>query len=201
MKKNDIDAKTTIDLLVTRIVSYAIITGFICFVILSVMNNILDNFVGPTSRGLYITLPLMAVIILYFIIHGICNLSTYDVFKKFKTNPSNYKKIVKYLNIFFIICIVLSIALFLELLNLNLTFQAKTIKLTLVQYKQVFSNEHISQLAQEMTNSFNFSKTNLVISTTILVLGLTISILSLIPYQRKMIVKYNTYENDSNENV
>lgn len=191
MEKNNIDAKTTVRHIITGFVSYTILTGFICFVILIVVNNLLNNFVGTSSRGLYITLPLMAVIIIYAIIHGICKLSTYDTFKNSKTSPDNYKKIIKYLNIFFIACIVLSIFVFLELLYLNLSIQTKTIEYSILKYKLVFSDEHVASLANDMTNSYNFSKTNLTISTIILVIGIAISILSLIPYQRKMIVKYN----------
>lgn len=191
MEKNDINATTTVRHIITGFVSYSIITGFICFVILIVINNLLSNFVGVSSRGLYITLPLMAIILIYAIIHGICKLSTYDTFKKAKTNPDNYKKIVKYLNIFFIACIILSIFVFLELLYLNLSIQTKTIEYSILKYKLVFSDEHVASLAKDMTNSYNFSKTNLTISTVILVIGVAVSILSLIPYQRKMILRYN----------
>ncbi len=194
MIKNDIDTKTTVSQIIKGFVSYTILVGFICFVILLIMNNLLSNFSGTSTRGLYITLPLIAIILLYFIVHGICKLSTYDVFKNSKTNPDNYKKIVKYLNIFFIICIILSICVFLELLYLNLAYQTKTIEYSILKYKVVFSDEHVSNLANDMINSYNFSKTNLVISTVILVIGLSVSILSLIPYQRKMILKYNKYE-------
>lgn len=191
MEKNDINATTTVRHIITGFVSYSIITGFICFVILIVINNLLSNFVGVSSRGLYITLSLMAIILIYAIIHGICKLSTYDTFKKAKTNPDNYKKIVKYLNIFFIACIILSIFVFLELLYLNLSIQTKTIEYSILKYKLVFSDEHVASLAKDMTNSYNFSKTNLTISTVILVIGVAVSILSLIPYQRKMILRYN----------
>lgn len=197
MIKKDIDTKTTVSQIIKGFVSYTILIGFICFIILFVMNYLLSNFSGTSTRGLYITLPLMAIILLYFIVHGICKLSTYDVFKNSKTNPDNYKKIVKYLNIFFIVCIVLSICVFLELLYLNLSYQTKTIEYSILKYKIVFSDEHVSKLANDMINTYNFSKTNLVISTVILVIGLSVSILSLIPYQRKMIVKYNNYEDNN----
>lgn len=194
MIKKDIDAKATVSQIIRGFISYTILVGFICFVILFTVNNLLSNFSGSATRGLYITLPLMAIILLYFIVHGVCKLSTYDVFKNSKTNPDNYKKIIKYLNIFFIVCIILSICVFLELLFLNLSYQTKTIEYSILQYKLVFSEDHVSKLANDMTNSYNFTKTNLVISTVILVIGLSVSILSLIPYQRKMIVKYNEYK-------
>jgi len=44
-----------------------------------------------------------------------------------------------------------------------------------------------------MVNTYNESKTNLIISTVILEIGIATSFLSLIPYQRKMILKYNEF--------
>ena len=45
-----------------------------------------------------------------------------------------------------------------------------------------------------MNSIYELSKSNLTTSTVILVIGLSISFLSLIPYQRKMILEYNRYE-------
>lgn len=193
MEKQEISAKSVIKGLINGFVSYGIICIFLCLLALSIGNYALKDFLGSTSRGLYITLPLMAVIILYFIIHFICKISTYDIFKKYKTNPENYKNIVKYLNIFFIICIILSVILFLELLYLNLQYQTKSIELAVVKYKEVFSEEHINLLKSDMLSVYNESKTNLTISTVILEIGVAISFLSLIPYQRKMITRYNEF--------
>ena len=193
MKKQEIDANSVIKGLINGFVCYGIICIFLCLLILSIGNYALKDFSGSTSRGLYITWPLMAVIILYFIIHFICRMSTYDVFKKHKTNPDNYKSIIKYLNIFFIICIILSMVLFLELLYLNLQYQIKSIDYATVKYKEVFSQEHIELLKEDMMEVFNESKINLTISTVILEIGVAISFISLISYQRKMITKYNEF--------
>ena len=189
MEKKEISARTTVKAIITGFVSYGIIINFLCLLIIAIGNYFLKNVPGSTARGLYITLPLMAVIIIYFIIHIICRLSTYDVFKKCKTNPDNYKNIIKYLNIFFIVCIFLSIILFLGLLNLNLQYQAKSIDYAVLKYNEIFSVEHTNQLKEEMLSTFNDSKENLTTSTIILELGFAISFLSLIPYQRKMILK------------
>ncbi len=193
MEKKEINAKTTVKAIITGFVSYGIIVIFICLLVFAIGNYFLSQFSNTTSRGLYITLPIIAIILLYFIIHLVCRISTYDVFKKCKTNPENYKTIVSTLNIFFIICIILSIILFLSLLYLNLDFQLKSIKLAELQYKEVFSDEHINLLKHQMYNIYNESKINLTISTIILEIGVSISILSLIPYQRKMILKYNKF--------
>lgn len=194
----EISAKTTVKAIITGFVSYGIITVFICLLIFAIGNYFLSQFSGTAAQGLYVTLPLIAAIMLYFIIHLICRISTYDVLKKCKVNPDNYKSIVKSLNIFFIICIILSIILFLSLLYLNLEYQLKSIELASVQYREVFSENHIKILQSEMNSIYERSKANLTTSTVILVIGLSISFLSLIPYQRKMILQYNRYEVKTN---
>lgn len=191
MEKKEISARTTVKAIITGFVSYGIITIFICLLFFAIGNHFLGQLSHNTASGLYITLPLISVIFLYFIIHSICRISTYDVFKKCKTDTKNYKLIINSLNIFFVLCIVLSIILFLSLLYLNLEYQLKSIELAGVQYREVFSENHIKILQSEMNTVFEASKANLIKSTVILVIGLSISFLSLIPYQRKMILKYN----------
>lgn len=198
MERKEISARTTVKAIITGFVSYGIITIFICLLIFAIGDYFLKQFPNDSANILYITLPAMSAIIIYFIIHSICRLSTYDVFKKCKTSPDNYKTIIKSLNIFFVICIVLSIVLFLSLLNLNLQYQLKSIELATIQYKEVFSEEHINILQSEMNLVYENSKTNLTTSTIILEIGLAISFLSLIPYQRKMILRYNE---DNKENT
>ena len=193
MDKQEINSKNVIKSIVSGFVSYGILFIFLCLFVLAITTFFLNEVLVSNIRGLYITLPLMAAIILYFIIHSICKLSTYDVFKKFKTNPDNYKNIVKYLNIFFIICIIISIISVLSLLYLNLKLQIQSIEFTTLKYKQVFSEEHIEILKSEMIDTYNESKINLIISTVILETGIAISFLSLIPYQRKMILRYNDF--------
>ncbi len=193
MNKQEIDSKDVVKSIIIGFIAYGIIATFLCLFILAITTFYMNELNISNIRGLYITLPLMAVILLYFIIHSICKLSTYDVFKKCKTNPDNYKDIVKYLNIFFIICIVISIISFLSLLYFNLKYQVLCIEFDTVKYKEVFSDEHIKLLRSKMENNYYESKTNLTIATNILEIGIAISFLSLIPYQRKMIVKYNEF--------
>ncbi len=193
MEKKEITAKTTVKAIITGFVSYGIITIFICFLILIIANTILNNFNGTSSRGLYITLPIMAVIFIYYIIHLVCRMSTYDVFKNCKTNPDNYKNITKFLNIFFITIIIASIVLFLELLNLNLKYQTMTIDYTTLKYKEVFSESFVEILRNQMISTYDVYRLNLITATIILEVGCTISFLSLIPYQSKLIRKYNEF--------
>ena len=75
----EISAKTTVKAIITGFVSYGIITIFICLLIFAIGNYFLSQFSSTAAQGLYITLPLIAAILLYFIIHLICRISTYDV--------------------------------------------------------------------------------------------------------------------------
>lgn len=193
MEKKEISCRTTIKAIITGFVSYGVIVIFVCLLLLAIANHFLGNIVTSNISGLYITLPLMASLIIYLIAQLLCKLSTYDVFKKCKTNPDNYKRIFKFLTIFFVVCIILSIVLFLSLLHLNLKFQEKTIEYTVLKYKEIFSAEHTEMLREEMVNQYNISKVNLVRSTVILEIGVAISFLGLIPYQIKMIKKYNEF--------
>lgn len=193
MEKKEISARTTIKAIITGFVSYGVITIFICLLLLAIANYFLKDITTSSISGLYITLPLMASLLIYLFTQLICKLSTYDVFKKCKTNPDNYKKVFKYLTIFFIICIILSIVIFLTLLYLNLEFQAKTIDYTILKYKEIFSENHTKMLENEMRQLYDATKINLVRSTVILEIGFTISFLALIPYQMKMIKKYNKF--------
>ena len=160
MDKKEINSKVAIKSLINSFVCYGILCIFICLFILSIATYFLKGFSGTAAKGLYVTLPLIAVIIIYFVIHCIC---------------------------------IISIVLFLSLLYLNLQYQVKSIELAELKYKEVFSAEHINVLKSEMVNTYNESKTNLIISTVILEIGIATSFLSLIPYQRKMILKYNEF--------
>ena len=194
MEKKEISTRTTIKAIITGFVSYGIITMFISFLIISFGNRFLSYFSGKQADGLYITIPLMAAILLYFIIHAICRISTYDVFKKCKTNPDNYKAINKYLAFFFIVCVVFSVVLFSSMLYYNLLYQAKYIEFFKVQYTiESLPDTYIDSMLSDMTTRYNDSKINLITSTIILISGVSISFLSLINYQKKMLTKYNEY--------
>lgn len=194
MSRKEISAETVVKAIVTGFVSYGIIIFVICILIGTVADQILNNIPTKESYNLYITVPLLASFFIYFIIHLICRLSTYDVFKKCKTDVENYSVITKYLSLFFIALIFLTIVVFLSLLYLNLKYQIQSIALAELQYESIFSNEHTGQLMREMEESFNKNKINSINSTIILVLGVTLSTLTLIPYQFKMLKRYNEQE-------
>lgn len=194
MSRKEISAETVVKAIVTGFVSYGIIIFVFCILIGTIADQFLNSIPAKESYNLYITVPLLASFFIYFIIHLICRLSTYDVFKKCKTDQENYSTITKYLSLFFVALIFLTIVVFLSLLYLNLKYQIQSIALAELQYENIFSNEHTGQLMKEMEDSFNKNKINSINSTIILVMGVTLSTLTLIPYQSKMLKKYNECE-------
>ena len=191
MEKKEITAVTTIKAIITGFVSYGLLTTFIFLLLFSIVYYVLNNYIITNSRELYATLSMIAAILIYCIIHLVCRMSTYDVFKKCKTNPDNYKKISKFLNLFFIVVILASIASVLILLNLNLKYRLMTIDYSTLKYKEVFSENFVDTLHSQMISSYNTYKLNTITATVIIEIGYTISFLSLIPYQSKIIKKYN----------
>jgi hypothetical protein len=195
-EKTEIGVRTSVKAIITGFVSYGIIANFLFVLLFTIVDSLINNFHGKTSFQLHITLPLIAVILLFFALRLICKLSTYDVFKKCKTNPDNYLKILSYLNIFFIFCITVSIIVFSTFLYINLEYQIQSINLAIQQYKDIFDSIHIHDIHIKMISQFNESKLNLTCSTIILDLGLMAAFLSLIPYQSKMLKKYNDYKKE-----
>ena len=190
MEKKEISTRTTIKAIITGFVSYGIIIMFLGIIAYAFIYTFLNKFSGSTAQWLHITIPLILAILIYFIIHGVCKLSTYDVFKKCKTNPENYKTINKYLTLFFILCIILSMMLFLSWLYLDTTYQYQYIQSRILNLRSA-PDAYVNKVSTELFNKYNESVLNAVTSTVIVVTAITLSFLSLIVYQEKMIKKYN----------
>ena len=202
MEKKEIGSKVAVKAIITGFVSYGIIAIFLGFIILIGVDQFLNMFDGKDIMGLYITIPLMSSIIIYFAIHTLCRISTYDVFKKCKTNPDNYKTICKYLNIFFIFCIIFTILLCLTIVYNKLKYQVIYIehRKTDLLLQHVYPEDYINnKITRAWVETYEIAKTNLIVSSTILVTGIAISFLSLINYQKKMLNKYNEFQTENKE--
>ena len=142
-------------------------------------------------RVLSISLPILGVMILYYVMHGVCKLSIYDVFNKCKTNPDGLEKIYTRLNLFLLICIAVSIIIIIGLLTINFNNQKKSIEVASYKYSTIHSQEFTEELTNEMVSNYKQQSQNIIISTIILEMGLAFILISLIPYQKKLIEEYN----------
>lgn len=193
LTKKEITVGTTVKAVITGYIAYGILVGFIVFMIGLTVSWIVEQLPYANHKVLSITLPLLGVFILYFVMHSICKLSIYDVFKKCKTNPEGLEKIVTRLNLFLIICVVASVVIVIGLLTINFNIQKSSIKLASYQYSRVHSPEFTTKLTNEMIDNYQKQKQNTIISTIILEMGLTFTYISLIPYQKKLIEQYNEF--------
>lgn len=191
--KKEITSRTAVKAVITGYIAYGILLGFIFFVLALVVNWGLKSITNVNSRLLAITVPLIGVILLYFILRGICKLSIHDVFKKCKTNPNNLPKIISRLNLFVIIFIMLDVIASIGMLVINFNNQEKAIELATYQYSSIHSEEFVSSLKTEMVEEYNQNKSNTIISTVILELGMVVSWFSVIPLQKKLIEQCNKY--------
>lgn len=193
VNKKEISAGTTVKAVITGYIAYGILIGFIVFMATFVVNWTISQMPNVDHRALSITLPILGVCLLYFIIHGVCKLSIYDVFKKCKTNPSRIEQISTRLNLFILLCIAISVIFVIVILSLNFNNEKKSIAVSAYQYNTIHSEKFAAELTNRMLEDFQEEKTNTIISTIILELGMVVAYFSIIPYQKKLIEKYNEF--------
>lgn len=196
MKKEDkkeITIKTAVKAIITGYIAYGILVGFIVFIIGIAVNWCLSLLPKVNYKVLSITLSLLGAMLLYFVLRGVCKLSIYDVFKKCKTNSNNLPRIISRMNLFVLICVVFYVIASISILIINFNNQEQAIAIAAQQYKSIHSPEFVSALKHEMMIEFNETKTNMIISTIIMELGIVVSWFSIIPLQKKLIKEYNEF--------
>lgn len=193
VNRKEISVGTTVKAVITGYIAYGILMGFICFVVGFLAKWGVRQIPTANYRALSIVLPIFGSFMLFFVMHWVCKLSIYDVFKECKTNPSRMDRILARLNLFLLIFIAMSVILVILLLLLKFNNSIKAIELASYQYNTIHSKEFTNQLVNKMQIQFQEEKANTIISTSILQMGITITCFSLIPYQKKLIEKYNKF--------
>ena len=192
-EKKEISLATTVKAVITGYVAYGILIGFIVYIVSILVNWCVSILPNVNMKVVSISVPLLASFFLYFIVRGICKLSIHDVFKKCKTNPENLPKAITRLNLFVIIAIVIYIMATISIMMINFSNEQKSIIVSSYQYKTIHSEEFAASLTNEMLKQFEEEKNNTIISTIILELGMTVSLFSVIPLQKKLITEENEF--------
>lgn len=190
MEKKEISVRTSVKAIITGFVAYGIILLFLCL-LASLFSGAIINSIENINKPLIFTIvTVIETIILFFLIRTLCKLSTFDVFKKCTTNPENVDQISKKLTVFFIICAIffVFVSIFFSIIRNNNEY--KSIEIVKMQYSQVFSDDFTEQLTNNILKEFEQEKQISLISTIIVDLGLVISFISLIPYQKEILKKY-----------
>lgn len=167
--------------------SYSILIGFIFILLAFIVKCALQDI---SNTFLSITLSLISGILIFNSLHFVSKSSTLESLKKMTLNEENSNKFTKKMNLFFIICILISIVICIGyLVTDSLMFRA-AINQAYEKYEFIspeFADKVVKSIHEEYQNSF-LSKIS---STIIIELSLVISFLSLIPYEKKLLSKYN----------
>lgn len=190
-EKKEISIATSVKAIITGYIAYGILMGFLVFVFGVVVNGWINSLPNANSKLLAVTIPLIGVILLYFVLHAVCKLSIYDVFKKCKTKAENLPKVFSRMNLFVLICVAFYVISSIAILNINFTNQEQSIALAAKKYSNIHSAQFTSVLTHKMVEEYQETKSNMIISAIILELGIVVSWLSIIPLQKKLIKKYN----------
>lgn len=196
MKKEDkkeISLGTTVKAIITGYVAYGILIGFVVYILGIIINWCASTIPNSNMNAMTAAVSLIEAIFLIFIIRGICHLSIFDVFRKCKTNPENIQRLCARLNLFVMVAIAVFVVGSIGILLINLDSEERSIVVSSYQYKTIHSEKFAAELSREMLDEFQQEKTQRLISTVILELGLVVSLFSVIPFQKKLITELNEF--------
>ena len=191
-KKQIISAGVATKNLINGFVSYSFLIGFIFLIIYLVLMNCLNNFTNNNlPEKLNYTIPAISAIIIFFLIRGICYLSSYDLFKKNKINKKELSIVCSNTNLFYILLVILSIAL----VTLNLTVRFRNERASLeqqkLQYYEIYEENMADDLLVDAIEEYTTEKHITVIKTLIFELGVVLGLFSLFTHQKNLIEKMN----------
>ena len=145
---------------------------------------------GFHNEILSICLSLMGSIIIFHSIRFACKSSTIDNLKKSKLDKEGSEFFLKRMNLTFVLCIIGSVLFCLSYLILDRLSIENTINQIYIKYS-VVSTELVNKLINYVVAEYKASFFSKLYSIIIIELGFVISFLSLVPYQKKILQKYN----------
>lgn len=191
IKKKSILPRTAVKGLITGFVSYGILLIFIFLTITIFTTWVVDNHIETVNYDvLKYSLPLLASFLIFFLVRATCRLSTYDLFKNCKIEKEEVDKVCTKMNLFYICLVafsVITIILYLITRFSNEKIQVNRDAMTYTQTNSVYAEEKEQQLLEE----YEINRTNTLVQTMIVEMGLLLGIFSLIPNQRRLIEIYN----------
>lgn len=145
---------------------------------------------GVHNEILSVCLSLMSSILIFHSIRFACKSSTIDNLKKSKLDQKNSELFLKRMNLLFVLCIIGSVLFCISYFVLDKLSIENTINQIYEKYS-AFSTELVNKLIDYVISEYEASFFSKLYSIIIIELGFVISFLSLIPYQKKILEKYN----------
>lgn len=193
-KKNKITSKRVTKGLIIGFLSYGLLVGFIYCIFIALLYTYYqtNNFNQSNPVLLSICISLLIAMGIVVLNYGICKLSTMDVLKKAKLSNDLMKKSSSSMGTFFI-CLMIVVVLF---LNYSLLIKIANERNSLMLSRnEIFSSEFSDKTAQSIfdkeLSQFELTKKCTIIRTLILEFAFIFSFISLMPYQKRILNKYN----------
>lgn len=187
MKTKETSYKNVLKSNVVLFLTYGILTGFIFILITIIVKCTLHNI---HNTFLSVTLSLISGILIFYLSHFVCKSSTLESFRKIKLSEENTKPFLQKMNLLFLICIILSILFCIGYLFIYNQLFLNAIAEAYEKYEFI-SSDFANQVVQKITEEYHQSLGGQIASTIIIELSLVVSFFSLIPYEKKMLEKYN----------
>lgn len=191
-KKQLISVGTAVKGLINGFISYGFLIGFIFLIIFLIVTNSINNIEGTKNiLILQYTIPAITSIIIFFLVRIICNLSTFDLFKKCKIDKKDISKVSSKMNLFYLIFIIFSLMVI--IMNLTIKFKNQRIDLENTQnkYYETYEKDIADDLMIELFEEYSITKFHSIAYSIIIEFGIFLGIFSLIPLQKHLIEKYN----------
>lgn len=192
-EKKVIAPKDAIRGLINGFISYGILLMFIFLaIVVLIVWLVNNNRLNVNYDTLKYSLPLIGAFLIFFLIRGICKLSSFDVFKKSRIEEKDIDIVHGRMNLFYICLVgfsVLIIVVYLLTRFYNMSSEITSYKQSL--YLSNYNEEYVDYLIDQKITEYSEQKSDIIISTTIIEMGLFLGIFSLIPAQKKLIEKYN----------
>ena len=189
--KKDIPASTVVKGLITGFVSYGVLIVFIALACGIGLNYLIARLPNPNTKVLMFSIPILWMVISYFLCHIICNLSTSDLFSKCRTDKKNYKEIFDKMTVFFVVLAMVMYLLLNILLLTRVVNSRASVDIAREEYSQVFSKGFTDELTQKMLTDYTLKKDQMVLSSMLLQVGIVAGLVSLVPLQKKLIEQNN----------
>ena len=139
------------------------------------------------------SLPILAAFLIFFLIRTTCRLSTFDLFKNCKIDKKDIDAVCNKMNFFYICLVAFSVIVIILYLITRFSNEKLLITRDLSQYSpsSISTSTYAEEKEKELIEKYEDNKTNTLIQTTIIEMGLLLGIFSLIPNQRRLIERYN----------
>ena len=192
-KKIFISSRTAVKGLINGFVSYGVLIIFIFLAIAVLCSWIINNNRDVLNYEiLKYTLPIIGSILIFFLIRGICKLSTYDLFKKCKIKKENVDEVCTKMNFFYICLVAFSVFFIIIYLTTRFSNEAHSIDELADKYYKDGGSSYAAYMETNMLEEFEANKLDSLIGTTIIESGLILGLFSLITNQKRLVERYNT---------